>query len=354
MNAAFVVCGRLDRVSGGFLYDRMLIAAMRAAGARVDVVELPWQRYGWALATNVLPLPAALTGYDVIIQDELAHPALFARNNQLRLARVPIIALVHNLASSQPRARLRPVAALIERTYLRSVDAVVAVCESTRREVEALTARPARALVAYAGRDHVSPGVDAAAVAARAVEPGPLRVLSVAAVAPHKGLLRLLDAIAAVADTALDVAGSLAQAPAYVRTVQARIGTLGLGSRVRLHGELGGEALAALYRRSHVMALPSDREAYPLAGLEALGFGLPALLPAAGGANELVRDGIEGRVLDAGDVPAWSAALARFAVERETLTAAGRAALVRWRAHGTWADTAARVTAFCAEVARPA
>jgi glycosyltransferase involved in cell wall biosynthesis len=347
-----VIYGGLDRVSGGFLYDRMLVAGLRGLGVTVDVVALPWWGYGRALAANALPLPHGLPDYDLVLQDELCHPALFLRNRWLA-ARVPVVALVHNLGSQQPRARLRALAARVERRYLRGVAAVIAVCERTRRDVEALAGHAPRALVAYAGRDHVTPAMDGAAIAARAAAAGPLRVLTVAAVAPHKGLLRLLPALAGLGDRAvLDVAGSLTQDPGYVRAVRARVAALGLGARVRLHGELGREALAALYRASHVLALPSDREAYPLAGLEALGFGLPALLPVPGGAGELVTDGVEGHLLAPDDVAAWTAALTRLAGDRARLAAMGNGALARYHAHRTWSDTAAQVAAFCADVVR--
>ena len=46
-----------------------------------------------------------------------------------------------------------------------------------------------------------------------------------------------------------------------------------------------------MFRRSQVFALPSDREAYSLACLEALGFGLPVLATSCGGLSEMITDG---------------------------------------------------------------
>jgi glycosyltransferase involved in cell wall biosynthesis len=352
MRIAFVVYGGLEQISGGFLYDRLVVERLRAAGARVQVIALPWWGPGPALAQNALPLPFAASDQDVVIEDELCHPALVLRNRGLRRAGVPVIALCHNLGSRQPSTRARPLARALERAYLRGVDGVVAVCESTRRDVEALLDRPLPSVVAYAGRDHLVPAIDEAAVDARAAAPGPLRVLSVAAVMPHKGLHRLLRALAGAGARALelDVAGSLTKAPAYVEEMRAHIAARALKGRVRLHGELQGEALCALYRRCHVLALPSDREAYPLAGLEALGFGLPVLLTAEGGTAELLPEGDAGLRLPPDDVAAWTVALVGLADDRRRLAIQGRAALARYRAHGTWADTAARVQALCAQL----
>src|SRR5438445_420529 len=78
----------------------------------------------------------------------------------------------------------------------------------------------------------------AAAVAARARAPGPLRVLSSAAVVRAKGLHRLVEALGGpgAGSIELDVAGALDVEPAYARKVTALVTRSGLGARVRLHG----------------------------------------------------------------------------------------------------------------------
>ena len=41
MALGFVVPGRLDQLTGGYLYDRHVVDGLRALGMAVDVVELP-------------------------------------------------------------------------------------------------------------------------------------------------------------------------------------------------------------------------------------------------------------------------------------------------------------------------
>jgi glycosyltransferase involved in cell wall biosynthesis len=353
---AFMLLGDLDRVSGGFLYDRMLVERLRARGHVVDVVSVPWRARTPSVAANPRPLPPVLAETDVVIQDELCHAAVLARNGQLRRAGIPIVALVHNLAHLQPSARGRLVTRALERRYLRTVDGVVAVCASTLRDARGPLGRDVPTVVAPAGRDHL-PAVrpDVAAVAARAHLPGPLRVLSSAAVIRAKGLHRLLAALAALAAPGstieLDVAGALDADGVYVRRVRALVGRLGLGTRVRLHGLLRGDPLWSLYARAHVLALPSDREAYPLAVVEALGFGLSVLVTDRGGAGEVLGEGLQGRCLAPDDPAAWSAALETFDVHRAALARSGVAALARFAALGTWDDVAVRVEALCARAA---
>src|SRR4051812_132667 len=217
MRIAFVLVGDLDRVSGGFIYDRMLVERLRARGHAVDVVPLPWRSRARAVTANLRALPPVLAHADVVLQDELCHAAVFGRNGQLRRAGIPVVALVHNLGSLEPRGRGRSVARALERRYLRTVDGIVAVCESTLRDARAPLVRDIPVVVAPAGRDHLpARRPDGPAVARRARAPGPLRVLSSAAVVRAKGLHRLVEAIAkAPAAIEVDVAGALDVDKAY-------------------------------------------------------------------------------------------------------------------------------------------
>jgi glycosyltransferase involved in cell wall biosynthesis len=353
MRIAFMLLGDLDRVSGGFLYDRMLVERLRARGHVVDVVSLPWRSRVRSVTANLRPLPPALADADVVLQDELCHAAVFARNKQLRRAGVPVVALVHNLGSVDARGRAGAVARAVERRYLRSVDGIAAACESTLRDARAPLVRDIPAVVAHPGRDHLpATRPDTAAVAARAHAPGPLRVLSSAAVVRSKGLHRLIDAIARPGGPfALDVAGALDAERAQARRVRSLVERLGVAGRVRFHGLLRGDALWALYERAHVLALPSDREAYPLAVVEALGFGLPVIVTDRGGTREALGEGPQGQCLPPDDVAAWTAALAAFAADRDKLARAGQAALARYTRLGTWDSAASHVETLCARAA---
>ncbi|HXI59006.1 MAG TPA: glycosyltransferase family 4 protein [Polyangia bacterium] len=350
MRIGFVVPGGLDRVSGGFIYDRHLIRALRAQGATVDVLPLAWLSLLPALASNALPLPAAPGAHDVLIEDELCHPAVLWRHRRSRRQGVRVVALVHNLASRQPATQQRRLRAAVERAYLRSVDGVAAVCASTLCDVESLTGRSLPIIVAPAGRDHVA-ALDGDFVAARALAPGPLRLMFAATVAPAKGLHRLIEVLQALIqagqDVTVEVAGALDQDVPYVCALRARLLDARLDGRVRWHGLLRGDALWAVYRRCHALALPSDREAYPLVAIEALGSGLPVLATDQGGTAELLGVGLHGRCLPPDDRAAWTAALAGWARDRNSLAAAGRGALSRFQSLGTWGDAASGVLALC-------
>jgi glycosyltransferase involved in cell wall biosynthesis len=345
MRIAFVLCGDLASVSGGFLYDRQLIAGLRADGVTVDVVTLPWWRgYPRALAANLAPWPFDLAGYDVIVQDHLCHAGVLARNRRLRRGGAKLVSLVHNLSSTQPRTRGRRFVRACERAYFRSLDGVIAVCAGTLSDVRAVAGKVLPALIALPGRDHVDP-LPLGLALARVRATGPLRLLFVGVLAPHKGLHRLLPVLAdlAAGEVRLDVAGSTAADPAYVRQVRATMARLRLEERVHLHGQCNPERLAVLRAEAHVLVMPSDREAYPLAALEGLAAGLPVLLTNSGGTADLIGDSGAGQLIAPDDTSAWQTAIAALVRDRARLLVQAPAALARHAAHGTWSETAARV-----------
>jgi len=355
MRIAFVAYGSLDQISGGFIYDRSLVSALRSLGHEVDVFGLRWPSYLGAVARAFVlgpPLrrpPANTPIYDAVIQDELIHPSVFHTNRNTggwprgRL----LLSLVHNLRSRQPGEALAGLKARVERRYLATVDGLICVCAATLADARALGASGLPAIVVPPGRDHVTPDVDEAVIDERSRAPGPLRVLYAAAVRREKGLHRLLAALARIPDRAftLDVVGRPAS-PRYARAIRGQVARLGFEAQVRFHGERTGAELAALFRRSHVLALPSEREAYSLSCLEALGFGLPVLAPSSGGMGEMIENGREGFLLDPEDRDAWARALGTLAGDRGTLRAMAGAALARYRAHATWREAAGAAATF--------
>ena len=69
---------------------------------------------------------------------------------------------------------------------------------------------------------------------------------------------------------------------------------LGLGDRVELRGHLSRVELRDLYARSHAFVLPSERESFGIAALEARAAGLPVIGMLASGVRDFVRQGLDG------------------------------------------------------------
>lgn len=76
-------------------------------------------------------------------------------------------------------------------------------------------------------------------------------------------------------------------------------------------------------------------ETFGLTLLEAMAFGVPVIAPPVGGPAELVRDGLEGFLIDSRDSQALDAAIDRLARDRTTYTAMAAAARARAEQFGS-------------------
>ena len=152
------------------------------------------------------------------------------------------------------------------------------------------------------------------------VEPEDVVVLSVARLAPEKGLDVLVRAVAAADDPrlALVVAGGGPE--------RARLSELAgeLSVRLTLAGDVDWEKIVELYIAADVFALLSEREPWAVVVNEAAACGLPLVLSdRVGAAHDLLRDGENGALVRAGDVDAAAQSLRELAADPELRRAQG-------------------------------
>jgi glycosyltransferase involved in cell wall biosynthesis len=342
MRLGLVIYGSLATQSGGYLYDRRLVEHLRAAGDEVEIFSLPCRGYPAHLGQNWLPefrrrLRSAAV--DVLLQDELNHPSLFWLNRRLREeSRFPLISIVHHLRDSEEHPRAwRPFYRWIERAYLGTLDGAVYNSASTRRAVGKLLGRtPAGVVVTPAG-DRFGAGISASEIAARMAAEPP-RILFVGNLIPRKGLMALLRALARLGDLGwqLRVAGRTDADPAHSAAVRRTAETLGIGRRVLFLGSLSDADLETEMRQAHLLAVPSQFEGFGIVYLEGMGFGLPAIGAAAGGASEIIADGVSGRLVDPEDIGALESGLRSMLSDRERLLRMSLAARRRFDDFPGW------------------
>lgn len=339
----FVFPGPVDTPTGGFRYDRRIVAEMTAAGRRVDTVVIdgswPWPGTG-ELASADAVLAGLASGTRVVV-DGLAlgaMPGLAARHAR----RLRLVGLVHHplwLEQASPeeeaigstpdpgRARLRH----DELTALAATRHVIVTSARTAGAVAAMGVPPARITVVEPGCDPFALARGSGGLQASTSPcdgPAPLRLICVATVTPRKGQLELVEALAAAAGAGpfgdyrwtLDLIGSTTRDAAYVRTVQQRIDALGLSDRIRLLGEVAETDLPFHYDGADGMVLASRYEGYGMSLVEALMHGLPLVVTRGGAIADTVGEGA--RLVEAGDRDA----LAR-AIRESLFDPAGRQAL---------------------------
>ena len=317
MTCALILFGELDAArSGGFRYDRELVDALEGAGHRVAIVsQPPVARYRDQIALarerrwveTVVDLAP-----DCVCIDELNHAATYSGIDRLKRRlgpRVPIVAVVHHLRSDERALRVR--ARILERSFLRSCDAWLCNGVSTLARVQKTACVAHHSAVAMPGRETDTPAISKTGDEHRSeeAERRAVPVLAVGTVEPRKNLHTLVRAAASLEPVTLTIAGTLDADPRYTRRIRTLIARLGVERRVRLTGHVEREELERLYAAAEVFALPSRYEGFGIAYLEAMTNRLPVIATKRGGAADLVRHGIDGRLIDPSSPHAVAAAL---------------------------------------------
>ncbi len=343
MTIALVLYGRLDTLTGGFLYDRYLVDALQRRGHRVEVIGLPWRRYGACLLDNFsrgLCDRLRRGTWDLILQDELVHPSLFRLNRRIRRrGGTPIVSIVHQVLCRQPRRRWINLAyRQVERGYLQTVDAFIFNSFATRDQVRQLVVKTLPHCVARPAGNRLGTLSSQGLIAEKGRSNGPLELLFVGHLSPVKGLPALLTALARLPRDMwrLTLVGDMDADRRCGRQARAVIAGHGLERQVIFRGRLDGEDLKAVYSRRHVFAMPFAQEGFGIAALEAMGFGLPVIGSSAGGFREFVRHGENGFLVAPGDHESLRRHIELLHRDRGRLIAMGTAAYTTGCAWPSW------------------
>jgi glycosyltransferase-like protein len=301
--------------------------------------------------TDGLRAPLRNGGFDVVhAQDCLSANAALALREEGAIAAV--IRTVHHvddftspsLIACQQRSIAGPdhVLCVSEPWIGRLRDAFGVEAELVANGVDGERFRPAR-----------DDGERAAARDAAGLD-SELAILTVGGIEPRKGSLTLLRAFAA-ARTAMPerrpvllVAGgaTLFDHRDEIGRFDALREELELDGDVRVLGPVSDTELEGLYRAADLFALPSVKEGFGLAVLEALAAGLPAIVSDLDVFRSFLADGDSALMAPVGDDRALAAALVRAAESpalAERLRAGGRAVAAR---HGWDRAAAAHEAAY--------
>jgi glycosyltransferase involved in cell wall biosynthesis len=140
-----------------------------------------------------------------------------------------------------------------------------------------------------------------------------------------KGVFDLVDAVAELRGTTHpDV--RLVLAGDDVDGLAAYVAGRGVAGAVQLTGWVGPEKKRALLESAAVFVLPSYAEGSPISLLEAMAAGLPAVATAVGGIPDVVTDGVNGMLIEPGDVGTLTRVLRKLLDDRMLRARLGAAA----------------------------
>lgn len=90
---------------------------------------------------------------------------------------------------------------------------------------------------------------------------------------------------------------------------------LGVGEVVRIEGHKEPTEAIRQIRQADIMVMPSRRESFGVAALEALAYGLPVIGTAVGGIPEIIENGVNGLLVPAGEVTPLVSAILRLSAD---------------------------------------
>lgn len=315
-----LVAGSLAAVSGGSIYNRRIVDALRHRGWTVDVHELSgtFPTPSAADRARAASSLAALAPGTPTIVDGLAYSALADEVCAVgaTIALIPVIHL--------PQADTVGIDAVVvqrladgERRALSAASRVVVTGAATVATMHAYGVPRDRIRL-------IVPGVDIPGPATARSSTDDVQLLAVGPVCAAKGHDLLLDALAPLASIPwrLVCVGSLTRDVAFVHGLRRHVDRLGFAERVLFAGEVAPSAVAAAFARCDLFVAASRHETYGMALAEAIAWACPAVTTDTGAARVLTAGGA-GVVVPLGDAQALSEALGAL------LTDPGRRARMR-------------------------
>ncbi len=331
--AAFVIPGDLALPTGGYAYDRRVLALLAQYGVACQHVPLAGS-YPDPTAEHLTLTERALSALPtetILLFDGLAFGAL--PGDVVGRIQQKIIALIHHPLCLE--AGLAP----MRQRYLRQTETMALAFAEHIIVTSSMTARilcadfqvaPEKITVAEPGTDRVERAHGSTA---------PPHLLAVGSIVPRKGYDMLMFALAQLraVDWRLTIAGATRDAAALAALEAARdVG--GLQDRVTLAGAVSDAARDQLFSTADIFVMPSHFEGYGMVLAEAMARGLPIVCTTGGAAAETAPDGAAIKVRP-GDAVAFGEGVSKVLAD---MTLRRRMADASWAAGQklpTWDDT---------------
>lgn len=100
---------------------------------------------------------------------------------------------------------------------------------------------------------------------------------------------------------------------------------LGINEKVVYAGWVSGEAKNRVLASAHAFILPSHIEGLPVSMLEAMAYGVPVVVSRVGSVPEVLEHGVNGLMIEAGNVESLRTAMAALAASQEMRSFLGKA-----------------------------
>jgi len=333
----FAIPGDINTLTGGYAYDRRLLAELHALGHKIEYLPLS-SRFpvpdAEALADAAAQF-AALPDQAIVIADGLAYGVMDTIAEQ-HAARLNIIALCHHplMLEAGLSSALAQQLFLSEQRALNAAKAVLVTSAMTGKILTEQFAISATKIVV------APPGTDPQPFAPCSGNPPVL--LTLATLTRRKAHDLLIDALARIKHLAWSArfVGGMDFNPAWVALLKNKVASYGLEERILFIGNVADSA--SEYSAADLFVLPSLFEGYGMAFAEALSFGLPIVAARAGAVPDVVPASA-GILVTPNDSVALADALQRLLTDTAVCKQYQTGAQAAAQHLPSWKDTAAVV-----------
>lgn len=214
----------------------------------------------------------------------------------------------------------------LTRWMLRRMDAVIATSERSGAFLEV----PYTVVPHGTDFDHFHPPRDSADDYASTGLPGKYAIGCTGRIRRQKGTDLFVDAMVRLLPnypdwTAVITGRTTSDNLAFERELKAKVASAGLTQRIIFLGDV--EDIAVWYRRFTLFVAPSRQEGFGLTPLEAMASGTAVVTSDAGSFPTMIKPGINGAIVPAGDGDALTAAIEPYLRDPQATKETGRAAL---------------------------
>ncbi|HVY28704.1 MAG TPA: glycosyltransferase family 4 protein [Polyangiaceae bacterium] len=327
LRIAWVVYGSLEQISGGYIYDRLVVEELRRSGDNVTVISLE------PGATQVSPISAA--DYDVLVGDELCFRELLPL---FQHADAPHrVLLIHHLTAwEHPPGAERERLLALEKAVIDAADVCVATSRVTADRLHAEQIA-LRTLVAEPGADRM----ERPETAGQEPSGARLRLLFIGNLLRRKRVLELCRAFGSLSTSSVELVLVGAELePDYASEVRLCVEQHGVRERVRFLGPLSAADVADQLALADTLVLPSALEGYGMVLSEALWASVPVIAARVGAAEQLVGLTGAGLLYEPDDDAALGATLGAFVADARLRWRLRQAAWQAAEMLPRWRDTA--------------
>ena len=303
----FAIPGDLVSPTGGYAYDRHVMALLSKQDLSVEHLPLPGS-FPHPSAADLATTARALASIDsdaVILFDGLAFSALPVEI--IRNIRQPTVAIVHHPLSFEPGlngARQQELKKS-ETTALAFAKTVVVSSPTTRIVLSQEFAVPTERIIIAVPGTIQAPRARGSG--------GTPSILTVGAISPRKGYDVLIDALARIAERPWQatIVGSTERDPVTAASIADAIVQQKLSERIVMAGQVDDRLLGELYDHADLFVMSSHYEGYGMVLAEALAHGLPIVTTTGGAAAETAPNGTALKA-PPGDAAALASAIGRM------------------------------------------